>query len=90
MLPKGDTGKFRPLGIPTMHDRAMQALYNFALSPIAEVKGDPNSFGFRPRRSTHDAAQVLFTALNPATKPNHILDADSLNPFLTIFRINGS
>ena len=43
-IPKnGSTHRFRPLSIPTMHDRAMQALYLLALDPIAETQGDPNS-----------------------------------------------
>ena len=48
-------GKRRPLGIPTMKDRAMQALYALALAPIAETTADPNSYGFRRNRSTRDA-----------------------------------
>ena len=44
----------RPLGIPTMRDRAMQALYLQALDPIAETMADPNSYGFRKERSTAD------------------------------------
>ena len=55
-------GKTRPLGIPTMHDRAMQALYLLALDPIAETTGDPNSYGFRPERSTADAIEQCFNA----------------------------
>jgi RNA-directed DNA polymerase len=42
--------KKRPLGIPTMYDRAMQSLYALALEPIAEVTGDRTSFGFRKYR----------------------------------------
>jgi len=56
-------GKMRPLGIPTMKDRAMQALYLFALEPIAECTADPNSYGFRPKRSAADAmvrCQLIF------------------------------
>ena len=53
-IPKSD-GRERPLGIPTMTDRAMQALYMLALSPIAETRGDPNSYGFRIERCTADA-----------------------------------
>ncbi len=48
-------GKRRPLGIPTIKDRAMQALYLFALEPIAETISDRHSYGFRPKRSCADA-----------------------------------
>lgn len=48
-------GHLRPLGIPTMKDRAMQTLYRFALEPIAEITADTNTFGFRQNRSARDA-----------------------------------
>ena len=57
-------GKLRPLGIPTMRDRAMQALYALALEPIVESRADPNSYGFRPYRSTHDAIEQLVVCLS--------------------------
>ncbi len=57
------TGKLRPLGILTMKDRAMQALYLLAVAPVAEVTGDPNSYGFRPNRSTADAIEQCFIGI---------------------------
>jgi len=56
-IAKSNGGR-RPLSIPTMHDRAMQALYLLALDPIAETTADPNSYGFRSQRSTADAIDV--------------------------------
>lgn len=57
-IPKtGSTNRWRPLSIPTMHDRAMQALYLRALDPIAETLGDPNSYGFRKERAPADAME---------------------------------
>lgn len=47
--------KMRPLGIPTMKDRAMHAVHLLALEPVSETKADRNSYGFRPERATQDA-----------------------------------
>ena len=68
-IPKKN-GKMRPLSIPTMTDRAMQTLYKFSLEPIAETYADPNSYGFRIGRSTHDAIEQCFTDLNFSYQAN--------------------
>jgi RNA-directed DNA polymerase len=69
-------GKKRPLGIPTMRDRAMQALYLLALEPIAETLADKNSYGFRPARSTWDAKEQCHTVLGKKRNAQCVLDAD--------------
>ena len=68
--------KKRPLSIPTMYDRAMQALYALALNPVAETTADRTSFGFRKHRSPHDAKAQLFTCLSKRKSAQWTLEGD--------------
>lgn len=75
-IPKGRSGKVRPLGIPCVGDRAMQALYLLALDPIAETTGDPNSYGFRKERSTAAAIEQCFRTLSHRHSAQWVLEGD--------------
>jgi RNA-directed DNA polymerase len=74
MIPKPGTTETRPLGIPTIDDRALQALVKLALEPEWEAKFEPNSYGFRPGRSCHDAIGAIFNIIRQKAK--YVLDAD--------------
>src|SRR5580700_8236089 len=74
-IPKSDGKTMRPLGIPTMKDRAMQALHLLALDPVAETTADKNSYGFRQQRSCADAIEQTYAALKTATT-EWILEGD--------------
>jgi RNA-directed DNA polymerase len=73
-IPKPGTTETRPLGIPTINDRALQALCKMALEPEWEAHFEPNSYGFRPGRSCHDAIEAIFGSINAKSK--YVLDAD--------------
>lgn len=73
---KKANGKLRPLGIPTMKDRAMQALYLLALEPLAEMTADPHSYGFRKERCCQDAIQQCHTVLSHGYSPQWVLEGD--------------
>jgi len=73
-IPKPGTTETRPLGIPTINDRALQGLVKLALEPEWEARFEPNSYGFRPGRSCHDAIEAIFNSIHQKAK--YVLDAD--------------
>ena len=75
-IPKSGKASMRPLGIPTIRDRAKQMLVKLALEPAWEAKFEPNSYGFRPGRNCHDAIIAIFNNVRSTTKPKWILEAD--------------
>jgi len=74
-IPKKN-GKKRPLSIPIMHYRAMQAVYKLSLAPVAETTADRNSYGFREGRSCADAIQATFNALSKPNSATWVLEGD--------------
>ena len=73
-IPKPGKDEKRPLGIPTMYDRALQAIVKAALEPEWEALFEPNSHGFRPGRSCHDAIWQIKNSIQQKAK--FVLDAD--------------
>ena len=75
-IPKSDGKRMRPLSIPTMKDRAMQALHLLALDPIAEYLADPNSYGFRKERGQADAVTQCFLILAKKGRAEWVYEGD--------------
>ncbi|MCQ3978650.1 MAG: group II intron reverse transcriptase/maturase [Anaerolineae bacterium] len=76
-IPKAsDPTKKRPLGIPTMKDRAMQALYKMALEPVAETIASPHSYGFRKGRACRDAIEQCFIILTTRGRAQWVMEGD--------------
>jgi RNA-directed DNA polymerase len=73
-IPKPGKDEQRPLGIPTMFERSRQALGKMALEPEWEAKFEPNSYGFRPGRSCHDAIEAIYNVI--VHKAKFVYDAD--------------
>lgn len=74
-IPKDEKTEKRPLGIPIIKDRAKQALAKLALEPEWEAQFEPNSYGFRPGRSAHDAIEAIYSSLH-FNRPKWVFDAD--------------
>ena len=73
-VPKPGKDEKRPLGIPTIYDRALQALVKMGMEPEWEARFEPNSYGFRPGRSAHDAIENIYNVIH--LSPKYVLDAD--------------
>jgi RNA-directed DNA polymerase len=79
-IPKSN-GKQRPLGMPTITDRCLQALVQQALEPEWEARFEGSSYGFRPGRGCHDAIQKVFNLARPQSRKQWVVDADVAGAF---------
>ena len=80
-IPKANNAKLRPLGIPVIRDRALQAMLKNVLEPSWEARFEGSSYGFRPGRGCHDAIGKIYQLCRPTTRKKWILDADIQGAF---------
>lgn len=83
-IPKPDSSKFRPLGIPTIQDRTIQKMFQLVIDPAVDVFADPNSYGFRKHRSCHNALGAVANRLAKTSEDLTIINMDIEKFFDTI------
>jgi retron-type reverse transcriptase len=87
MIPKPGKKELRGLGIPTLTDRTVQAVYHLAVDPVVECRSDLNSFGFRKRRGTQDVVKPSEKGiLNILSKIKDIISETNIKDI--IFKLN--
>src|SRR5712691_3727329 len=78
---KSDSNQRRPLGIPTIGDRCLQAMVKNALEPAWESRFEGSSYGFRPGRNAHDAIAKIYSLARPNNRKKVVVDADVKGAF---------